>query len=80
MSKPHQLCAAVRKCILITVQCGTVCKISAASQKGACAELLLALQGEETAGGSADSWILQGEEPSVCTDITVLLRSNSIDL
>lgn len=82
MSKPHQLCAAVGKYVLITVQCGanTVCKIPAASQKWAYAELVLALRGEETAGGNAGSWLLQGEELSVCIDITALLRSNSIDL
>lgn len=69
-SKPHQLCGAVTNCVFITVQCGTiiVCKIPAASQKmSLCRELLLALWGEEDAGGNA------GEELSLCTDITVLL-------
>ena len=71
------------KCVFITVQCGTIilCKILAASQKmSLCRELLLALRGEEDAGGGAGNWLPQGEELSVCIDITVLLRSNSVDL
>lgn len=36
--------------------------------------------GEEDAGGSAGSWLLWGEELSVCTDITGLHTSSSIDL
>lgn len=70
------------KWVFITAQSGTiiVCKIPAASQKTSlCREPLLALRGEEDAGGTAGSWLPQGEELSVCIDITeLLLRSNSL--
>lgn len=44
-----------------------------------CREPFLALRSEENAGGSAGSWLPQ-EDLSACIDITVSLRSNSIDL
>lgn len=81
-SKPCRRCGAVTKWVFITAQSGTiiVCKIPAASQKmSLCREPLLALRGEEDAGGTAGSWLPQGEELSVCIDITeLLLRSNSL--